>query len=75
MHRREFLFIYLFIGHCFIFFFVWQSKSSLSALLSEADFVTMHVPLADDTKGMIAAPQVGRNAVRFLLCNRKHSWR
>ncbi len=35
-----------------------QSKSSLAALLAEADFVTLHVPLADDTKGMIGAPQI-----------------
>jgi D-3-phosphoglycerate dehydrogenase len=35
-----------------------QSKSSLNALLAEADFVTLHVPLAEDTKGMIGAAQI-----------------
>jgi D-3-phosphoglycerate dehydrogenase len=35
-----------------------QSKSSLNALLAEADFVTLHVPLAEDTKGMIGAEQI-----------------
>jgi D-3-phosphoglycerate dehydrogenase len=35
-----------------------KSKDSLEELLKEADFVTLHVPLAPDTKNMIGAPQL-----------------
>jgi len=42
---------------------------SLDRLLSEADVVTLHVPLDDSTRGMIGAPQLARMQKGACLIN------
>ena len=42
---------------------------SLDRLLSEADVVTLHVPLDDSTRGMIGAPQMARMQKGACLIN------
>ena len=37
-----------------------ERARSLEHLLSESDYVTLHVPLNDDTRGMIGAAELGR---------------
>jgi len=42
---------------------------TLEALLEEADFVSLHVPLTEDTRGMIATPQLARMKPTAFLIN------
>jgi len=46
-----------------------RAVGSLDDLLEQADFVTLHVPQADDTKGMIAAPQLAKMKEGSFLLN------
>ncbi len=46
-----------------------KAKGSLDDLLREADFVTLHVPLAPDTKNMIGAAQLALMKPGSMLLN------
>ncbi|MEW6532723.1 MAG: phosphoglycerate dehydrogenase [Thermodesulfobacteriota bacterium] len=45
---------------------------SLDELFKEADFITLHVPLTDDTRGLINAKNIAKmkNGVRIVNCSR-----
>lgn len=48
---------------------VYERKDSPDALLAEADVVSLHCPLAPDTRGMIGAPQLARMKPGSILVN------
>ncbi|MDE3173936.1 MAG: phosphoglycerate dehydrogenase [Gemmatimonadota bacterium] len=43
--------------------------ATLDELLGEADVLTVHTPLTDETRGMIAAPQLARLRAGAVVCN------
>jgi lactate dehydrogenase-like 2-hydroxyacid dehydrogenase len=45
------------------------SKVSLQELLEKSDFVSIHVPLSDETRGMIGAPEFSRMKKTAVLVN------
>ncbi len=46
-----------------------RKMPSLDALLAETNVLTLHVPLTDETKGMIGKRELGRLPSRSVVCN------
>ena len=49
--------------------FDWVRSTTLDSLLEASDFVSLHVPLTEETRGMIGARQLARMGAKAVLIN------